>query len=232
VTGREPHGPDPTAASDPPAGATAVPAQPPPQPPPFAAALGGPLGLAEASVPGAVFVIAFTLTRAIAPSAWVAAGTAAALTIIRLLRRESPRQALSGILGVAACAFVASRSGRAQDYYLPGLLINVAYAALYSVSVAVRWPLVGVIVGPLRGEGMSWRGDERVTRAYVRATWIWVGVFCLRILVQAPLYLAGAVVWLGVARVAMGLPLFGLAGWLTWLLVRRVPSALPAAAAR
>lgn len=208
--------------SDPATGATAN------APPALAAALGGPIGLAEASVPGVVFVVAFTLTRAVGPSAWVAGGSAAVLTVLRLLRRESPRQALSGLLGVAAGAFVASRSGRAENYYLPGLLINVGYAAAYAVSVLVRWPLIGVIVGPLRGEGMSWRADERLMRAYVRASWIWVGVFCLRILVQAPLYLAGAVVWLGIARVAMGLPLFALAAWLTWLLVRRLPSALEA----
>ncbi len=58
-------------------------------------------------------------------------------------------------------------------------------------------------------------------RAFVRATWLWAGLFGLRLLVQLPLYLAGAVVALGVAKTAMGLPLFGIGLWLTWLLVRR-----------
>jgi len=57
-------------------------------------------------------------------------------------------------------------------------------------------------------------------RAFTRATWLWAGLFALRLLVQLPLYLAGAVVALGVARTAMGLPLFALGLWLTWLLVR------------
>jgi hypothetical protein len=48
--------------------------------------------------------------------------------------------------------------------------------------------------------------------------------------VQLPLYLAGAVVALGVARTAMGIPLFALGIWLTWRLVRRMPAPPPPAA--
>jgi len=50
-------------------------------------------------------------------------------------------------------------------------------------------------------------------------------VFATRLAVQLPLYLAGAVVALGIARTAMGLPLFALGLWLTYLLVRRAPPA-------
>ena len=37
---------------------------------------------------------------------------------------------------------------------------------------------------------------------------------------QLPLYLTGAVVALGVARVAMGVPLFTVVIWLSWLILR------------
>ena len=47
-------------------------------------------------------------------------------------------------------------------------------------------------------------------RAFRRATLLWVGMFSARLLVQLPLYLAGAVVALGVARTAMGIPVFAL----------------------
>jgi hypothetical protein len=85
----------------------------------------------------------------------------------------------------------------------------------------VRRPLVGIIVTKLDGEDDAWRRDPLRVRAFVRATWLWAGLFVLRLVVQLPLYLAGAVVALGVAKTAMGLPLFGLGMWLTWLLVRR-----------
>ena len=88
----------------------------------------------------------------------------------------------------------------------------------------VGWPLVSVIVGALDGEGNKWRGDRERTRIFVLASWIWVVLFSLRLLVQLPLYLASEVVALGVARTAMGLPLFALGIWLTWLIVRQRPA--------
>ena len=62
----------------------------------------------------------------------------------------------------------------------------------------------------------------------MRASLLWAALFGLRLAVQLPLYLAGAVVALGVARTAMGLPLFALGLWLTYRLVRP-PSADDAA---
>jgi len=58
---------------------------------------------------------------------------------------------------------------------------------------------------------------------YTRASWLWVGLFLTRLVVQLPLYLAGSVTELGVARTAMGLPLFGLGIWLTYLILRDDP---------
>ncbi len=84
----------------------------------------------------------------------------------------------------------------------------------------VRRPLVGYLVGALTGEGTGWRHDPARLTVYTRATWIWVVLFSLRLAVQLPLYLAGAVVELGVARTAMGIPLFAVGAWLTWRLVR------------
>jgi hypothetical protein len=154
----------------------------------------------------------------------VAVGLVVVLTIARLVRRESPRQAVAGLVGVVFAAFIAQRSGKAENFFLPGLLLNAAYASAFLISIVVRWPLVGVIAGQVDGEGSSWRDDRRRVRVFTRATWMWVGLFLLRLAVQLPLYLAGAVVALGIARTAMGLPLFGLALWLTWLMVRREPA--------
>ncbi len=191
-------------------------------------AVGGPLGMAETSLPAVAFVIAYTASGSDTnTAAIVAVGLALALSLARIVKRESPIYALSGLVGVAFAAFIATRSGRAENFFLPGLFANAAYAAAFVISIAVRRPLVGVIVASLDGEGSEWRDDPLRVRAFVRATWLWAALFGLRLLVQLPLYLAGAVVALGVAKTAMGLPLFGLGLWLTWLLVRRhrVPAA-------
>ncbi len=192
-------------------------------------AIGGPLGMAESALPAVAFVIAYTASGSNTnTAAAVAVGLALVLTVARLVRRESPRHALSGLFGVGFAAFIATRSGKAENFFLPGLLLNAAYASALLVSIAVRWPLIGVIVTKLDGEDSGWRADPLRMRAFRRATLLWVGMFSARLLVQLPLYLAGAVVALGVARTAMGIPVFALCIWLTFLLVRGVRA--PAAA--
>jgi len=194
-------------------------------------AIGGPLGMAETSLPAVAFVAAYTASGSDTnTAAMVAIGLALVLTLARLVRRESPVHALSGLVGVGFAAFIATRSGRAEDFFLPGLLANAAYASALLISLAVRRPLVGIIVTKLDGEGDEWRGDPDRVRAFVRATWMWAGLFATRLVVQLPLYVAGAVVALGVAKTAMGLPLYGVGLWLTWLLVRRHRIPAPAQA--
>jgi hypothetical protein len=207
-----------------------TPTRPAPGPPSLAEAVGGPLGMLETALPAVAFVVAYSVSgQDTNTAAVVAVGLALVLAVARLARRESPRHALSGLFGVALAGFIATRSGRAEDFFLPGLLANAAYASAFLISLALRKPLVGVIVRQLEPHTERGHEDARRRRAFERATWMWAGLFLLRLAVQLPLYLAGAVVALGVARTAMGLPLFALGLWLTWLMVRR-PAAPPAAA--
>lgn len=189
-------------------------------------AIGGPLGMAESALPAVAFVVAYTVSGQNTDiAAIVAVGLALVLTVVRLAKRETPRHAISGLIGVAFAAFVATRSGRAEDFFLPGLIANAGYAAAFAISIALRRPLVGYIVTQLDGSAQSdWRADPARMRAFVQASWLWAGLFLTRLAVQLPLYLAGAVVALGIARTAMGLPLFALALWLSWLLARRAPA--------
>jgi hypothetical protein len=190
--------------------------------PTLAEAMGGTRGIVETSLPGVAFVVTYTVSGSNTNvSAAVAVGVAVVLAIVRLARGETPRHALAGLVGVGFAAFIATRTGRAEDFYLPGLLLNTAYASAFLVSLALRRPLVGEIVTRIDGEGERYREDPVRLKVFVRATWLWAGLFLARLVVQLPLYLAGAVVALGVARTAMGVPLFGLGLWITYRLVRR-----------
>jgi hypothetical protein len=202
------------------------------EPPSLTDAVGGPLGIAESALPAALFVGVYTLGgNETTPAAIVAVAVAAVLTIARLIRGQTLQFALSGLAGIALAGFIVSRTGRAEDFFLPGILINVGYAAAYLVSILVRWPLMGIVIASLGGQGMEWRKDPVLLRLYTRVSWVWVALFVLRLAVQLPLYLAGALVALGVAKVAMGIPLFVLGLWLSYLLVRRGTPQAPAAAA-
>lgn len=197
--------------------------------PGIAETLGGPLGVAESALPAVAFVVAYTISGSDTKlSAGVAVAVALGFGVAELIRRGPLLNVFSGVFGVLFAAFVATKSGKAENFFLPGLLFNAGYAAAFFISIFAGWPLVGVIVGTIDGEGNSWRGNRARTRVFVWATWVWVGLFSLRLLVQLPLYLAGDVVALGVARTAMGLPLFALGLWITWRLVRRPAADTPA----
>jgi hypothetical protein len=88
------------------------------------------------------------------------------------------------------------------------------------LSILVRWPIIGLLAGLLRGEGFAWRKDRKLLRRYTAATAIWVGVFGLRSIVQVSLYFADEVVLLGIMKTVLGLPLYGFGIWMTWLAIR------------
>src|SRR5215217_7646637 len=190
-------------------------------PPSLTAAVGGPLGIAESALPAAAFVLTYTISGQDTTAALVVAVALGVIfALARIVRGQTVQFALGGLGGLALSAYVVSKTGKAEDFFLPGLLANAAYALAYAISILVRWPLLGVIVAALRGQGMDWRRDPAQVRSYSRASWVWVGLFSLRLAVQLPLYLASALTALGVARIAMGIPLFAVGIWLSWLILR------------
>jgi hypothetical protein len=194
-------------------------------------AIGGWRGVIDSAVPSAVFLVAYTVTgRSLVPSIWAAVASGAVIAVVRLVRRESVQQVLAGFVGVAFCAWLAARTGRAEDFYLPGLLWNVLYAAVLAVSALVRHPAVGYLVGALTGDLTGWRTEPTLRRAYTRVTWLFAAMFVLRLVVQVPLYLAGWVEALGAARLAMGIPLYAGTVLLAYRIVSRARSAVAAPA--
>lgn len=190
-------------------------------------AVGGARGVVEASLPTLAFLVVYTVTQDLRAAVVVALVISALALAARALARTSVGPALAGAAGVAISAVVAARTGRAEDFYLPGLLTNAVYALVLAAST-VRWPrvglvpVVGLVVGLLR-DGPSWRADPARLRLYRRLTWVIAAVFLLRLAVEVPLYLAGAVVALGVVKLVMGLPLYGAAIWVCWSVLRRLP---------
>jgi hypothetical protein len=182
--------------------------------------IGGVQGLAESIAPGLVFTILFTITRDLQVSLIAALAVSAVFTVVRLVSRTPVTQALAGLIGVGFCAFVALRTGNAQDFFLPGFFINGGYIIAMVASVLFKWPFAGLLFGFLRNEGIEWRKDPRRVRVYSVATWIIVAVLVLRLVVQVPLYLMENVAALGSSRVAMGLPLYALGLWLAWVVSR------------
>ena len=182
--------------------------------------LGGVGGLVSSVIPGVVFVAVNPLAG-LQPAIWASLGVAVAVGLWRRLRQEPLQPALSGILGVALCAFIAYHTGQARGFFLYGIWYSLLAGVMMVLSVVVRRPLVGVLWSVLNGSGFGWRTDRRARFGFDVATMVWAGFFLARFGVQHHLYELRQAAWLGVARLAMGLPLTAVAALVTIWAIRR-----------
>ena len=201
-------------------------------------ALGGRRGMLEAAVPTLAFTILFISTKQLELAIGVSVVIAVLLLVVRLVQRSSVQFVMNSLVGIGIGAFFAWRSARgggdandqALAYFLPGVLYNAVYAAVISLTILVRWPVVGFMVGSVAGDPTAWHRDRQVVRLCRNLSWLLVAPCVIRVSVQLPLYLAGtsgaydpeaAVAALGVSKIIMGWPLqIAALAAMVWLLAR------------
>ena len=191
------------------------------------ASVGGWLGVIETLTPTMLFAVSFALAQNLLLSVWLAAGSASAFILWRLIRRQAVVQPIAGLIGVALSVFLALRDGGSgADYFLVGFVTNSLFAAGLLFSVLIRYPLLGVVGGLLFGIS-NWREDKSIRGRFTLLTWVWIAFFCLRLIVQLPLYFAEELALLATARLVMGLPAYAALLVLTWLLMRGIARLRP-----
>jgi hypothetical protein len=188
------------------------------------AAFGGKKGLIDTGIPSVIFLVVFNVTDELQSALIASVAVSAVLTIIRLAMRETIQHAVSGLIGSLICAWFANRTGNASDLYIPKLLTNLGYGSVYLIANLAGWPILGLLLGPILGENLQWRKDPARVRAYKRASWLWVGMFFIRIAVQYPIYRSGNVNLLGTVNLAMGYPLFLATAYGSWMILKSVPT--------
>lgn len=181
----------------------------------LAAAVGGWRGSLEAAVPTAAFVAVWVWRHELRPALVVAGAIAVAVAVLRVARRESLQFVLSGVVGIALAAVFALRSGKAEDAFLPGILWSAGVGVVSLASILARWPVIGFMIGaaePSAAEDpFGWRRHADVVKVCSRLTWVLVGLAALRAAVMIPLYTAGNVAALGIAKVVLGWPAYAAA---------------------
>ncbi|WP_310376235.1 DUF3159 domain-containing protein [Catenuloplanes atrovinosus] len=189
--------------------------------------LGGVRGLIETSIPVCAFVV-LNLVWDLYPAIFGAVGTAVAIAIYRLIRKQPVRHAINGLFGIALGAYLAARSGEARDFYLPGILLTFAQAAVMIISVAVRKPLIGYIWAIIAAGGKhDWRHHPALFRTFQWLTLAWAASLILRAGIQGALWIAKQPDLLGIARIVISWPTYvGMLALTVWA-VRRTLKASP-----
>ena len=177
-------------------------------------ALGGVRGSIEAALPMLVFVVVWSTTSDRNTSLGAAAAVTVVFAIARLVQRQTLQFVLGSILATALAAFFALRSGQAEDAFLPGILTSCAYLVATLLSVLVRWPLIGLMVGAVdqaavaAGDPFRWRRNPAAVAVCSRLTLVLAGVYVIRVGIMGPLYLMNDVAGLTISKVVLGWPLW------------------------
>lgn len=183
-------------------------------------AVGGWRTVAEGVASRAVFVVAYLLTEQILASALITVGGVLIVTIARVWTDRQYWRASVGLATVVVSAITAGGTGDAVNFYLTATVTNLVAGPVVLVSMLVRWPLVGLVAGGLRGQRFGWRRDRTRLRRYQACTAILLAKFAIATAVMLPLYLGGEVAALGIASTLLGTPAAGLCVYLCWRILR------------
>lgn len=204
----------------------------------MAKALGGRRGMIEAAVPTIIFTVLWLTLRDLHLALGVSIGAAVLLLVVRLVQRSTVQFVLNALFGIGIgwlfVSLSARQGGSADDqalaYFLPGILYNGVYTVLLAFTCLIGWPLVGFMVGSVTGDPTAWHQDKQVVRLCAKLTWLLAVPCLIRVLVQAPIWIAGktgawhadsAVAALGILKIAMGWPLqLAALAAMVWLLSR------------
>ncbi|MET7573643.1 DUF3159 domain-containing protein [Streptomyces sp. NPDC005492] len=188
-------------------------------------AFGGLRGMIETVLPGLLFVTIFTINKNLHWSAIAALAVSLVLVVVRLVTRDTVKHAFSGVFGVAFGVVFAMMTGNAKNFYLPGMLYTLGLALAYIVTTLAGVPLIGLILGPVFKENLSWRTrNPGRKKAYAKASWAWGLILLAKCAILFPLYWWANTAQLGWVLVALKIPPFLLAVWLTWVFLAKAPA--------
>ncbi|MET4926664.1 DUF3159 domain-containing protein [Streptomyces sp. PSRA5] len=188
-------------------------------------AFGGVRGMVETVVPGLLFVTIFTINKDLHVSAIAALAVSLLLVAVRLIRRDTMKHAFSGVFGVAFGVVFAMMTGDAKDFYLPGMVYTLGLAVAYIGTSVAGVPLMGLILGPVFKENLSWRTRNPGRKsAYTKASYAWGFILLAKCAILFPLYWWADTAQLGWVLVSLKIPPFLLAVYLTWVFLAKAPA--------
>jgi len=204
----------------------------------MATALGGRRGMVEAGIPGMLFTILWLTTKELQLALTVSLVAVGAAIVARLVQRSTLQYALNALFAIGigwlfvriAASSGGSESDQALAFFLPGILMSLAYTIVMAGSCLAGWPFIGFMLGSVTGDPTAWHDDKQIVRLCNRLTWVFLAPGAIGVLLQGPVWLLGwggvidvdlAVLLVGTLRLGLGWPL-RIASWsaMVWLLAR------------
>lgn len=187
----------------------------------LAKALGGKRGMLEGAIPTIGFTLTWITTHDLELTLWISGGLATAALLLRIVQRSTIQYVFNAIFGIAIAAIFALKSGKAEDAFLPGLIMATVYSVLLVGSVLIRWPVIGFMIGSVTGDPTAWHRDNALVKLCSRLTLVLAAPSVVKMFVYYPLWKAGEAGWLGVAKIALGWPMYlGSLAVMAWMLGR------------
>jgi hypothetical protein len=213
----------------------------------LAQALGGRRGMVEAAVPSLLFTLLFVTTHELRLALTASVVAAVVALVIRLVQRSSTQFVFNALFGIGiGWVFVrwaessgGSESDQALAFFLPGILISLAYTVGMGASCIAGWPVLGFMLGTATEDPFGWHADRQVVQLCSRLTWVMLLPGAIGVLLQGPVWLAGhqgvisaetAVVIIAILRSGLGW-VIRIGSWaaMVWLLGRNATPVEPTA---
>jgi len=171
----------------------------------FRTVFAGRSNLIDSIVPPVIFLIVNALLG-FQVAMWGSLAIALLITVVRLGRRQSLRYALGGVGGVILAIVITQLLGRAEGYFLPGMVTGGLTVIGCLVSVIAGRPLVAWTSYIARRWPLDWYWHPKVRPAYNEVTLAWAVFFALRLGLQWSLFQGQAAGLLAVIQVVTGWP--------------------------
>ncbi len=188
----------------------------------FMQASGGLLGILGSVLPSLIFVITYLILHTFLLPIVFAVSSSIVLGALSFIYKKPISQIFFGIIGVVICSWWVYQTGRAENFFVLGLITNAVYLFVMLVSILVRIPLIGLLVELISSSPLLWRKNPRKYSVYRNVTWVWVGMFALRLGVKLPLYLSENVAWLATAHIILSVPLYVLVVYISWVMIKPI----------
>jgi hypothetical protein len=183
--------------------------------------LGGWWGIIESTIPPTAFLAVYSITLNVLWAVAIAGSLSAISLVKQLITRKALTQAIAGAALIAISAWLALR-GQPKDYYITGFFTNGIYGSVLFISILARWPVIGLLVGFLKGWGVKWRKDRALLTRFDLVTGLWVGLFATRLIIELPMYFANNLQLLGITKLILSEPAYAIVLWFSWLSLRSV----------